>query len=170
MAREDRLARIIRAELDQMPCPIRCCTIAELKARPEMLDRSVVCGHLSIASELIALVPPGQSVLILRYNVPQDCVARIRGLKQASQIALVSISPHVLETARLVFSPHVGSIHLVREHVVAEPVRLSGLRADLIFCDWIVYQSLSERDRQRFVLHRIVSEESAGQIRAALDA
>ena len=108
-----------------------------------------------------SLLPRGRSVYGLIPASIDMHIGRIRILKHASLIIIVSISEVFLETARRVLAPFGGSRHAIEVRCLTRDTpSLAG--ADLIFCDSVCRERFQS---PQVVQYRLVSDQSALEIR-----
>jgi len=167
---ESRYGDLLRAELaEAIACPIQTCLMEELVADPCMAEGAVVVSHLTLMPHLLNLTGKRHAPVALQYSDTTGCLNRIKQLTRPSLIALVSVSPWVLASARLVFSSVAGDRHSITEYVLAEGASLNVGAADVILCDFLIYRGLATRDKKNVDLYRIVSKESTEQIQSLMD-
>jgi len=129
-------------------------------------NRGAVIGALVLAlpgraQHVLSLLPKSHPFLVLEPSGIDAYVKLIHELKRASVIGVASISQVLLEIARPLLAPFVGSFHAFEEHHLQEKETrdLSGL--DLVFCDTIVRGKITAR---RVAHYRLVSGAAAGEI------
>jgi DNA-binding transcriptional regulator YhcF (GntR family) len=169
VAWEENLGKILQAEIEEgLGYPVERCPPAELRRKPLLARKPLIVTHTSMAAALGGLLDAGQTIVVLRYNPTEECEEQIRRLTRPSMIGLVSISPYVLDFARLVFSPLAGNRHTIQEHVAGRGFRPSEVTADLLFCDSVVWAALPPVLRERYSRYRIVSPASIEEIRGII--
>jgi DNA-binding transcriptional regulator YhcF (GntR family) len=135
---------------------------------PEELteNRGVIIGALVVclpgrAPQLVSLVPKGHPFLVLQPSGIDAYVQLIHELKCSSVIGVASVSEVLLEMARPLLAPFVGSFHALEEHHLGEKEArdLSGL--DLVICDSTVHKRIKAR---KIVEYRVVSAATTGEI------
>lgn len=150
---------LLPMELKQrFDCTVDTCTPDALRSRPERSIGALVVtpqGHLS---RIRTVLTPEHPVVAITYSSVDAHLEAIRQLKTPSLIAVVSVSPYVLETARGLLAPAVGRQHSMRGHLmVRNNVGLRGA-ADVLFCDSITYPIVRPRYKASAVfLYRLLS-------------
>lgn len=150
---------------ERFDCPVDACTPDELRSRPERAIGAVVVtpqGHLA---RIRTALTPEHPVVAITYSSSDSYVEAIRRLKTPSLIAVVSVSPYVLDTARGLLAPAVGRRHSMRGYLmVRNNVGLRGA-ADVLLCDCITYPIVRPRYTASAVfLYRLISSDCLDRI------
>ena len=140
------LRQILDDELERsLTCPIQTCSPDELVANPGLaVGAVVVCAPGSVRWIRNAL-PELNPLLTLKLSSADDIVQKISALKKSSVIAVVSVSPIFVETARAVFAPVVGTRHELIDMAFREDNPPSLGAVDLAVCDALAHRTLKSR-------------------------
>lgn len=138
------------------------CSPAEFLKKRKMTDAQVVVPEY--ASHLLGPVvsndwPP----IRLIFSAADEHVKLIRDLKEASVIAVVSVSHAFLKTAHSLLAEALGQRHALRKVLIRskQPPDLDG--ADLVFCDSIAMDVVRSR---RKLHYRLLTERCLREIAA----
>jgi DNA-binding transcriptional regulator YhcF (GntR family) len=115
--------------------PAEGCSVAELTAHAGLaIGALTVAGQYSIG-EVEALAPKNVPPISLAYSAADEHLELLRKLAQPSVIAVVSVSPVFLQTARGLLGPVLGRRHVMRDFCfpLEDPRAVSA--ADLVFAD-----------------------------------
>jgi hypothetical protein len=166
VAREPGLRYLLREELkEQLACPVEACSPEELARTPHLAVGAQVAATPGAARDVHPVLPSQRLATKLVFASAEDQVGMVERLDRPSIIALVSVSPLFLETARGMLSPVVGDRHALIEHLLSA----AGLRrlasADLVLCDSIAERQIKH---SRSVRYRLVSKQSLAELEQAL--
>jgi hypothetical protein len=143
---------------ERFDCPVDACTPQELRSRPERGIGALVVSPQGHLPRIRGVLPPEHPIVAITYSSADAHFEAIRRLKTPSLVAVVSVSPYFLETARSLLAPSLGRRHSMRSCLMA-PGRL-GFRgaADVLLCDSITYPIVRPRYKTSTVfLHRLIS-------------
>ncbi len=102
--------------------------------------------------------------VIMRDEFPLE---KAREVLKDETIAVVSISPVVLQTARGILAPVVGPRHTIREYLL-QAENLRGLEVtDLVLCDLIAQRRVRARN---LLPYRLVSPTCLKRLSTAMEA
>jgi GntR family transcriptional regulator len=130
------LRRIIQAEIGlALRKRVAGCTAEEYLHDPGLAVRAQVL----VPEHTFHLMPPIVSTdwppIRLIFSNADEMVGLVRELKQASTIAIVSVSESVIETARGLFAAVVERRHSLQEVLVRSKRGLDLRSVDVVFCD-----------------------------------
>ena len=166
VAGDSGLRHLVRHELLQdLVCPVNACDPEELTGNPDLAIGALVLGSAGVLPRIALALPKGNPAVTLTFSPAEEQLQMIGQLSEPSMIALVSISELLLQTARGLLAPAVGSRHTLREYFLPaeRPRNLSG--ADLVICDSIAFRRVKAR---RVECYRVVSQSCLDQITKAL--
>ncbi len=117
--------------------------------------------------QIAPLVPKDRPAIPITFSTVDEHIKIIHALQKPSTIAVVSISPVILQTARGVLAPVVGDRHTLREYLLpAESLR--GLEVtDLVLCDLIAHRRVRARN---LLPYRLVSPTCLKRLSTAMEA
>ena len=166
VTREPGIGKLLLAELsDMMSHRVESCLLKDLSRNRSPAIGALVTCLPGLVWDVAPLLPGGRYAFPLKVSGTDKLMDSVKGLKQPSMIALVSISPYVLETAHALLAPIVGKQHSIEQYCLAdgETKNLSG--ADLVICDAVVKPRVRAR---KVIPYRIVSSEVAAEIASAI--
>lgn len=163
--KEDGLRRLIQAELRAaLGWAVEACSDLDLAQ-----DSSRVIGALVVTpqyslSAVSPLVPKSRPPIAIAFNPIGRHEARIKGLREPSVIAVVSVSETVHRVARSLFGPAQALGHTLSEYNFPLEQPRSLRAADLVFCDSLAFPQVKHPRR---VHYRLVSQESLAYLSGA---
>ena len=99
-----------------------------------------------VVPELAPLMVTCRAILPLEACGADELVSMVRAMKNPALVAVVSISPYFLETARGVLAPHIGKRHSLETYCLGEGENKDLTAADLVFCDTLVRGRVKARN------------------------
>ncbi len=163
---ESGLRRLLQEEIVQaLGYPAAGCSLSDLAAQPER-----ALGALTVASQFLigdvdALVPKNIPPIPLTYAAADEHLERIRKLVQPSVIAVVSVSPAFLKTARGLLAPALGRRHEVLELTFPLRDAKAVQAADLVFADSVARPRIKH---PRIFLCRLIAPASMDYVHTAM--
>jgi GntR family transcriptional regulator len=118
---EPELGEIMRAELETAlgHSPV-VCSVGTLRQNPSLADGAAVLTPSYWIAKLDGLAPANRLVAV-NFSPADEHLALLRGLSQASAIAVVSVSAVFLETSSGLLAPAIGRRHTFRAFHMAGP-------------------------------------------------
>ncbi len=117
---EAELSRIIQAEIcSRVGRFVAICSPEQLKKSPELVLGAQVATPDYASQRLKGLVPEHQAGVMLKFVSAEEHVELIRNLTQPSMIAIASVSPTLLKTARSLLAPVLGRRHTLRKFLIS---------------------------------------------------
>jgi len=165
---EPGMRRILQEELsEKLPVAIASTSLDALSENASPVIGALVVFIPGRVWRIASQLPRGHPMLALEPSSIEDHLNRIRNLKTASVIGIVSISPLFLEMAKTLLAPFVGSVHAIEEHLLEENriISLSGL--DLVFCDTVSRRRIRA---SKVIPHSVTSGPSILEISSRLDS
>ena len=95
--------------------PAEGCSLSDLAAQPERALGALTVAGQFLIGDVDALVPKNIPPIPLTFAAADEHLERLRKLVQPSVIAVVSVSPAFLKTARGLLAPALGRRHEVLE-------------------------------------------------------
>ena len=163
---EPGLGEIIRQEVAvSLGCHVEVCSLDAFLREPGLAIGAQVLVANHLAKDLKSLVPPSRPAIGLVYGEAAEHLNLIRKLQKPSIVAVVSVSPSLLRTARGLLAPAIGRKHTLNEVLVTkdEPVKLGTV--DLAFCDSITVSVVRSR---RKVHYRLIASASLEHLKSSL--
>jgi DNA-binding transcriptional regulator YhcF (GntR family) len=136
--------------------PVEGCSVEHFVAEPELALGAQMFAPEHIKEALKSLLPANHPATWITYSAADEHSRLIRGLKNPSAIAAVSISASLLKSARSLFASALGRRHTLHEVLLAERKRTDLRGMDLVFCDSIAMKTLSAPNK---IHYQLVSEE-----------
>jgi DNA-binding transcriptional regulator YhcF (GntR family) len=135
---EPGLRRLLQSEIQAaMGQPAEVCSVAELAAQPGLaIGALAAAGHYCIGM-VEALAPKSVPPISLAFSAADEHLEVLRKLSQPSIIAVVSVSPAFLQTARGLLGPVLGRRHVTRDFCFPLEDPRAVKAADLVFADSI---------------------------------
>ena len=168
---EDAGMRLLlsRELAERFTCTIGTCTPEELRLDPGRGSGALVVGPPGHLQEIRSLLAPRHPVLRIAFSSADHHLQAIRQLSAPSLVALVSVSPYFLETARAVLAPAIGRRHSMRSYLVTGK-KLDQLgAADLLLCDSLTYPIARARSKtSRIVMYRLITDTCLDDVAAAM--
>lgn len=141
------------------------CSLAELRSQPgRAIGALVVAGHHAIG-EVDQLVPKTIPAIRLAFSVADQHLDLLRALDQPSVIAIVSLSPVFLQTARSLLAPALGRRHVMRNFSFPLDDSKALRSADVVFADSV---ARSQVKHARVLEYRLISWSSLEYLRTAM--
>ena len=141
------------------------CSLAELRSQPgRAIGALVVAGHHAIG-EVDQLVPKTIPAIRLAFSVADQHLDLLRALDQPSVIAIVSLSPAFLQTARSLLAPALGRRHVMRNFSFPLDDSKALRSADVVFADSV---ARSQVKHARVLEYRLISSSSLEYLRTAM--
>jgi GntR family transcriptional regulator len=133
---EAELSLIIQAEIcSRIGRSVATCSPEQLKKSPELVLGAQVAAPDYASQRLKGLVPEHQAGVMLKFVGADEHVELIRSLTQPSMIAIASVSPTLLKTARSLLAPVLGRRHTLRKFLIPLKGHTDLRGADIAFCD-----------------------------------
>lgn len=141
------------------------CSLAELRSQPgRAIGALVVAGHHAIG-EVDQLVPKTIPAIRLAFSVADQHLDLLRALDQPSVIAIVSLSPAFLQTARSLLAPALGRRHVMRNFSFPLDDSKALRSVDVVFADSV---ARSRVKHARVLEYRLISSSSLEYLRTAM--
>jgi GntR family transcriptional regulator len=164
--REAGLREIIQHEMEQkFDWRVECCSHTELVREPGLAIGAQVLAPSHIAGDLAWLIPVKRPCFPLKYSSALDQISMIRKLDLPSNIAVASVSPSVLKTARSLFAPSIGREHTYQELLLSAYQEVDMRGVDLVFCDSIALSLVSSK---RKVLYQLIAADCMHELSTVL--
>ncbi len=133
---EPELRLIIQAEIcSRVGRFVATCSPEQLKKSPELVLGAQVTAPDYASQRLKGHVPEYQAGVMLKFADADEHVELIRNLTQPSMIAMASVSPALLKTARSLLAPVLGRRHTFKEFLLPSKGRADLGGMDIAFCD-----------------------------------
>jgi DNA-binding transcriptional regulator YhcF (GntR family) len=147
------LRRIMQAEIGlAIRKRVAGCTAEEFLKKPELAGRAQVL----VPEHAFHWMPPVVSTdwppIRLVYSNADQMMKLVRGLKQASTIAVVSVSESVIETARGLFASAITRRHSLLEVLVRSKRSVDLRGVDVVFCDTLTLGMVNSRKKVHYRL------------------
>jgi len=164
---EPGMRRLLHQELSKM---LPLLTVEAISPDTLAANQGAVIGALVVTlpgrvwnfvSGRPSLLPRGHPLVAVEPCGVDAYLDRIRKLKQASVIGVVSISQEFLRLARALLAPVIGSRHVMEEHLLSEKETKDFSGMDLVFCDAAAQQRIRAR---KVVPYHVVSKTMAQKI------
>jgi DNA-binding transcriptional regulator YhcF (GntR family) len=152
----------IRVALGQ---PAEGCSLTELKAHPGLAIGALTVAGQYVIGEVDKLVPKILPAVSLAFSGADHQLDILRQLQKPSIIAVVSVSPVFLQTARSLLAPALGQRHVMRDFLIPLEDPKAVRAADMAFADSIAHSKLKHRNVQ---LYRLVATSSLEYLRSAM--
>jgi len=147
------LRRIIQAEIGLVIRKrVTGCTADEFLKKPALAIRAQVLVPEHAFHLMPAIVSTDWPPIRLIFSNADEMVRLVRGLKQASTIAIVSVSESVIETARGLFAPVIERRHSLREVLVKSRRSLDLRGIDVVLCDTLTLAMVSSSKKVHYRL------------------
>jgi len=159
---ETGMRRILLQEiLSTLPRAVVAISPEELSENRGVVIGALVVGLPGRAQQVRSMLPKAHPFLVLEPSGIEAHVQSIHELRRSSVIGVASASQVLLEMARPLLAPFLGSYHALEEYLLQEKETrdLSGL--DLVFCDSTVHKRIKAR---KIVEYRVVSRAASGEI------
>ncbi|MDB5100993.1 MAG: cyanobacteria-specific GntR-like domain containing transcriptional regulator [Cyanobacteria bacterium RYN_339] len=123
---------------DRLRLPVQCLTLQQLAAVParELAGAAIAASmyHLAATREAVG---DERRVVVFQVGTGEEVLAQCRALPAGQTLALVSVSPTMLEMARELVSAMRGEDLLILEATPADPDQLRSVvrLADVVACD-----------------------------------
>ena len=155
--KETELGRIIQAEIfAALHVSIDVCAPEALTSHPELAAGAEVVVPDHALHSLKSLVPRNRPPLPLKFSEPDEHLEFVQKLKEPSIIAVVSVSPTFLRTARSLLAAAIGKRHTLQEFLVPQRLQLTLKGTDYAFCDTLAMPIV--KCRRKFHYQLIDSE------------
>jgi len=115
------------------------------------------------AQRVARLLPKHHPFLVLQPSGIDNHLKLIHRLRTESIIGIASVSQVLLETARTILAPFIGSFHALEEHHVQDKERMDLTSLDLVFCDTVTRHTVRVRPN-RLAHYRLVSDAALQEI------
>lgn len=153
------MRRLLKAEIEHaLVCRVKVCSPEELLANPELALGALVLSPPGVLPAITEVLPKDRPVVPILYSSAESHLEMVRTLTHPSIIGVASVSEHFLMVARGVLGPVVGPQHALIECLLAGEEAAKIPTADVLFCDVIVFASLSApRRRKNAVVYNLIS-------------
>lgn len=159
---EPGLREVICAEVQRkLGWPVKGCSVDGFATEPDLALGAQVFAPGHIREGLKLLLPANRPAAWITYSAADEHLRLIRGLKNPSAIAAVSVSESLLKTARSLFAPALGRRHTFHEVLLAERKRTDLRGMDLVFCDSIALKAVCARNK---IHYHLVSQQSLAEL------
>ena len=150
-------------------CRVDACTPRELASKPQRALGAIVVTPPGLVRDVRKVVAADHPVCPITYSSAEQQLQTIRGLKDPSVIAIVSVSAYFIEMSRAVLAPAIGRRHVVQGHLVTgKRIDLPGA-ADVIVCDTVTYPIVRARCGTPVVLvYRLIAERCFDEVKSAV--
>jgi GntR family transcriptional regulator len=163
---EPGLRRLLVEEIrEAIGEPVEGCALADLAAHPGLAIGALTVAGQFMIGDVDPLVPKNIPAIPLIYAAADEHLETIRRLVQPSVIAVVSVSPVFLKTARGLLAPALGQRHEVLEFEfpLKDAKALQG--ADLVFADSVARPRIKHRS---IFQCRLIAPASLDYVRTAM--
>jgi GntR family transcriptional regulator len=150
---EAGLREIIRREVsERLGWPVETCSLEQFMKDPGLAVGAQVFAPNHTVEGLRPLVSPNRPPISITYSGASEHVDLVRGLKQPSVIAVVSVSESLLKTAESLLAPAVGLRHTFRDFLLPRANRIDLRSIDLAFCDSVAMPGVKCRNKVHYQL------------------
>jgi DNA-binding transcriptional regulator YhcF (GntR family) len=156
------LAEEIREAISE---PVEGCALADLAAHPGLAIGALTVAGQFLIGDVDPLVPKNIPAIPLAYAAADEHLETIKKLVPPSVIAVVSVSPVFLKTARGLLAPALGRKHEVLEFAFPLKDAKAVQAADLVFADSVARPRIKHR---RILQHRLIAPASLDYVRTAM--
>ncbi len=164
---ESGLRKIIQAEIYlALKKRVEGCTPQEFSKNPGLTGGAQVLVPEYAFPLLAPVASSDWPPIRLMFSTADEHVKLIKGLKEASTIAVVSVSESVLKTARSVFAGAIERRHTFREVLVRSKRRPEVRGVDVVFCDSLAMRVVTSR---RKIHYQLLTTKCMAEIAAILD-
>ena len=166
------MRRLLQLELrEALGCAVHACSPDELAVNPGLAVGAVVVGPPGVLPRVSQSLPKHRPPMSIIYSSADEHLEMVRGLREPSVVAVVSVSLNFIEVARGLLGPVVASRHSLVECVLNDDAVLRIPPADILFCDALSYGLVrGETGSRKHVLYRLVSPASIERIASVLAA
>lgn len=162
------LRRLLQHEIrEAINWPVEVCSRVELEANPGLgIGALAVAAHYAIP-DVNPLLPSERPAIPLDFSTADEHLELIRKRREASAVAVVSVSEGFLQTARSVLAPAVGRRHVLQEFLLPLPDGKVLAAVDVVFADSIAVREVVPRG---VVPYRLIATASLTYLAGALRA
>lgn len=166
------MRQLLQLELRQaLGRDVHACSPDELAANPGLAIGAVVVGPPGVLPRVSQILPKSRPPVAIVYSSAGEHLDMVRGLRQPSVVAVVSVSLGFIEVARGVLGPVVAARHSLVECFLNDGVPERIPAADILFCDTMSYDLVRGQARLSTVaLYRLVSPECVDRIASVIAA
>jgi DNA-binding transcriptional regulator YhcF (GntR family) len=165
---EPGLRLMLREEIaGALRWPVASCSPGELAGNPGLAIGALVVTPQHALSHVEPLAMKGRPAVPIAFRAADDCVERIRKLRNSAVVAVASVSQVFLKTARSLLAPAVGRRHSLCEFLLPLDNPRALRAADLIFCDSV---ALGQVRSSKAVHYRLVATASLDYLASAMDS
>ncbi len=166
LSSDDGLRRLLKVEIEEaVRCRVEASTPQKLRDSPELALGALLVSAPGALPFLSGVYPKDRPPVRLQYSSAEPHFAVVRALPVPSMIAVATISEHFMEVARGLLSPVLGATHTLVECLLENESSARIPRADVLFCDAIVYRHVR---RKRAAVYRLIAPECLERIQSAL--
>lgn len=163
---EDGIRQLLVAELkENVDCPVEACSRSDLAGNRGLAIGALVVGPPGTMRATSPLLPKDRPPFPITFSKAEHQLDLVRQLREPSIIAVVSVSELVLQTARGMFAPALGSLHTLREYFVPAEKPKTLKPFSLVFCDSITRRQLRARN---LVHYPLISSDSLNRLARAM--
>ena len=148
-----------------LPWAIATCSRDDLASNSGLAIGALAVTPQHAIEHVDALFPKDRPVVPISLSSADEHLKRIRGLREPSTIAVVSISDVFLTVARSLLAPALGKRHNLREILLPQEKASISRSADIVFCDSIAKRMVRSA---RAVHYQLLSAESVTYISNAM--
>jgi GntR family transcriptional regulator len=164
---EPGMRQIIRQEVhDALGWVVESCSPKQFTREPGLAVGAQVFAPNHIIEELVPLIPQSRPPVSITYRGVDQHLDLIRGLKNPSIVAAVSISASLLRVARGSFAPAIGRRHTFQEFLLQQDERSEVSGVDVAFCDSVAMTTVKCRRKIRY---RLVDSNCLEHLAAVLE-
>jgi GntR family transcriptional regulator len=162
--------RVLKWEIERaLRYPVKTCSPEELAQNPERAMGALIASPPGVLAIVTAAVPKHRPVIPIVYCPAEAYVERVRKLAKPSIVALASVSEHLIEVARGLLGPAIGTRHTLIDCLLREGGVQRFPAADLLFCDVIVFDRLTRSGgRKNAVPYELISRQCLDQVAAMM--
>jgi DNA-binding transcriptional regulator YhcF (GntR family) len=165
---EAGLQRVLKAEIRAAGrWPVQSCSRQELAADPARAIGALVTTPQYLFGDVGGLALKKLPPVPLAFSDAEEQLGRIRRLREASVVAVVSVSAAFLATARSVLAPALGARHSLVEFLAPLEDAAALRAADLVFCDSVARKLAKSPN---CALYRLVDEASMAYLMSAMES
>ena len=152
---ESGLRELLQKELtENLHFPVQSCSPGELASNPGLAIGALVVSPPAAIRQVAPLAPKNRPALTITISSAEEHIERVRSLREASIIAVLSVSEQFLRTARGLLAPALGRYHSLQEFLLPLEDPNAVHAADLVFCDSIARCQLKS---VKCIHYRVVS-------------
>jgi GntR family transcriptional regulator len=160
------LGRLLQEEIRAaINWPVQVCSRTELAAHPGLGIGALAVAAQYAIPDVNPLLPRDRPAIPLAFGAADEQVELLRQRRDPSVVAVVSVSPGFLHTARSVLAAAAGRRHVLQEFLLPLTDAQALAAADVVFADSIAVLAIKHRN---VVPYRIIAPQSLNYLAGAL--